>query len=284
MVIRGLKTPKLTLVMIALSAVPLRGQVFSWEANSFPNDAGWEQVSQFCEPETWIEDGWYVQDVDMDACPDETEGAADSYRRYLLEFLGTPTFFVEWEVEGDGDQSEIIGGAPAALAVFNSHGIAYTFFIARDLAKLNRDNLLPEIHVEIEPGIAHLHRLELYGPDLYVWYIDGEVVDSGVPEGQFPADNARITFRGKSWHMPNVIRWNYIRYGVPSTSPGDFDSDGDIDQRDAFYFAECISDRGNGPGVPADSGCVDWADLDADGDVDFADMAEFQRIFTGEGE
>ncbi len=279
---RGSRTPMLA-TLIALTAVPLLADVFSWEADSFPVDGGWELLQQFCEPETWLEDGWYIQDVDRDACPDENEGASDVYRRYLTEFLGAAQYYAEWHVEGDSDRSEIDGGAPVAFAVFNSFGIAYTFFIARDLAKLNRDNLLPIVFVDIEPDMAHVHRLELYGPDLYIWYIDGEIVDSGVPEGPFPADNARITFRGKSWHLPAVIRWNYIRYGhIPEPASGDFDSEGDIDRRDFFYFAECVADRGNGPNVPTDPGCL-WADMDADGDVDFHDFSLFQLAFTGGG-
>ncbi len=76
--------------------------------------------------------------------------------------------------------------------------------------------------------------------------------------------------------------WDYIRYGVPASEhSGDYDSDSDIDSRDYFYFAECVAERGNGPGVPTDAGC-EWADTDADGDVDFADFARFQRAFTGE--
>ncbi len=277
---RGSRTSTIA-TMVTLTAVPLLADVFSWEADSFPIDAGWDQVSQFCDPETWLEDGWYIQDVDMDACPDETEGAADAYRRDLTEFLATPQYYVEWDVEGAGDQSEITGGAPASLSVFNSFGIHYVFFIARDLAKLNRDNLLPIVFAEVAPGVAHVHRLELYGGDLYIWYIDGEIVDSGVPEGPFPADNARINFRGKSWHMPNVIRWNYIRYGdIPAPGGGDFDSDGDIDGRDFYFFAECVAERGNGPDIPTDPGCL-WADMDADGDVDLLDFAGFQQAFTG---
>ncbi len=253
--------------------------VFSWECDSFPVDGGWELLQQFCEPETWLEDGWYIQDVDRDACPDETEGASDVYRRDLTEFLGVSQYYVEWHVEGDSDRSEIDGGAPAALALGNSFGIRYTFFIARDLAKLNRDNLLPIVFVDIEPGMPHVYRLELYGADLYIWYIDGVIVDSGVPEGAFPADNARITFRGKSWHLPAVIRWDYIRYGhIPIPGSGDFDSEGDVDLRDFFYFHECASN--SGPGTDAGPGCR-WADMDADTDVDLIDFALFQLAFTG---
>ncbi len=274
----------LAVAIFAWSGATVSAEVFSWECNSLPVDGGWTFLGEFCEPTTWIADGSYFQEVDDDTCPNEPVGESEGYRRELVDFLDHPQFWVEWRVEGDGPASELFAGAPTALGLANSFGISYTFFIARDMAKLNRDNLLPIIFATFDAGVAHTHRLELFGDELYAWYIDGDLVDSGVPEGPFPSFDAFIVWAGSSWHEPALNRWDYIRYGdLQEPFSGDFDSDGDRDGRDAFYFAECIAERGNGPGAPADPGCP-WADMDADGDVDFADFGQFQRAFTGSDE
>ena len=76
---------------------------------------------------------------------------------------------------------------------------------------------------------------------LYTWWIDGQVANSGKPEGAFPSFNAWITWGGSSWHEPTVNRWDFIRYGIIATEhSGDFDSDGDHDLRDYRYLHECI--------------------------------------------
>ncbi len=242
-------------------------------------------LGEFCEPTTWIADGSYFQEVDDDSCPKEPVGESEAFERSLDDYLASAQFWIEWRVEGNGNTSELIFGAPAALGMGDPFtGVNYTFVVARDMAKLNRGNLLPIIFAPFAAGVAHTHRLELLGDEWYAWYIDGHLVDSGMPSGAFPSRIATLTWLGRSWHEPALNRWDYIRYGdLQEPFSGDFDSDGDRDGRDAFYFAECIAERGNGPGAPADPGCP-WADMDADGDVDFADFGTFQRTFTGSNE
>ncbi len=172
-----------------------------------------------------------------------------------------------------------------ALALGTNNGINYSFYIAGDQAKLNRDNTLPIIFVDLEPGVPHTHRLELYGADLYVWYIDGVIVDQGVPEGAFPSFNPRITWLAKAAWLPNTTVWDYVRYGtIPVDGRGDFDSDGFVDLDDYYFFQECLANNGpgifGGPDLDAGPGCR-FADFDFDTDVDLADFAVFQRAFTG---
>lgn len=62
----------------------------------------------------------------------------------------------------------------------------------------------------------------------------------------------------------------------PVLPAGDFDCDADVDADDFAFFAGCLS----GPDVPASVSC-EYAGQDVDGDVDLADLAVFQRAFTG---
>jgi hypothetical protein len=63
--------------------------------------------------------------------------------------------------------------------------------------------------------------------------------------------------------------------GIPAT-PGDFDLDGDVDQKDFGHLQNCFS----GSSVPYASGCSN-ADLDVDGDVDAADFVIFDGCMKG---
>jgi len=281
-------TRRLQMAIAALSAC-LWGEHafadgFSWECDTPPVDAGWIFLGDFCNPERWLADGWYHQRLDMDSCPNEPVGESEYYRRELTDFIRSSTFFVEWRLEGDGPRSDIVGGGPSSMALGNFYGIRYTLFVARDQAKLNRDNQLPIVFVDIKPSTSHVHRLELYGDESYIWFIDGQEVDSGIPEGPFPSFDARITWGGSSWHAPAYNRWNFIRYSVIATDGGgDFDSDGDHDLRDFYHFHECVERPSwpefvaSRPDGSADPGCL-WADINGDAFVDLLDFAEFQIL------
>ena len=65
-------------------------------------------------------------------------------------------------------------------------------------------------------------------------------------------------------------------WSFTTAAPGDFDSDGDVDQGDFAYFQRCLS--GNGQVV--DQPCRN-ADLHVDGDVDLDDYQVFQSCMGG---
>ncbi len=262
------------------------GQVVTYEGQSFLDEQGWQR-SPFCEPERWIDDGWLVQRVEppIPECGQPPYGDWDSYRRSIAEFNDAEAFFLEWRLLSDGERSEFPGAAPAVMAAASYGDVRYNFTLARDQVKFLRDPDLPSHFVDIAPDVIHTHRLELYADQLYVWYIDGEVVESGVPEGHYPSFRPEVIWHVASWWLTNQTFLDYIRYGrIPDDGSSDFDSDEDVDLSDARYFAECLDvgwgGGAGGPDADAGPGCR-WADADGDTDVDLSDFAAFQNRFTG---
>ncbi len=269
---------KLALVLVVLATSSL-GQVFTYEAADVPENSQWILLQRYCSPETWIEGGRYIQHTALDCGPPPHGHDSESFTRPLTEYQGQYRFFIEWTVETSGDRSEILWGAPVILSAWSQGAVNYQFSIARDQVRLIRDNRLPILYVDVVPGVLHTYRLELYGADLYVWYIDGEVIDSGIPEAAYPSSNPNMNWRGKSAYYESTTKWDYIRYGVtPADGSADFDSDDALDLFDHYYVQECF-DR-SGPAADAGPGCR-FADFDGDADVDLRDFAEFQNRFTG---
>jgi hypothetical protein len=269
-------------LLLTLAAAPAHAQVFSSEFFSDPVSEGWELAAQVCNPALWTQGGWYHQQLDLGGCEPPGGGGADVYRRSLEPFNGTTPFFAEFRVETDGDRSEIPGGAPALLAIGCSCPVIYHITVSRDLVQFFRAADLPVWFIEIEPGVPHTFRIELY-PDRYGFYIDGYVIDEGIPEGPFPAYDSRISWRGRSWYLPCHNAWDYLRYGrTPVDGSGDFDSDGALTQHDFYFFHECLNNVrpgiNGGPGNDAGPGCR-FADFNADADTDLADFADFQNAF-----
>lgn len=268
-----------------LLEAPLYAEVIAYEAHVFPEEVGWTP-NAFCDPERWVGDGWLFQHVQYCEGVPPPGGQRESFARSLGPFVGQNTFFVEWRMETDGDRSEIGGVAPASLVASGRTGVNYHFTIARDQVRLIRDNLLPIVFAETDPGIPHTYRLELHGDELYAWYIDVQIIDSGVPEGAYPTSETNvISFRAKSWYLESTTRWDYIRYGViPEDGTGDYDSDAEVGLDDYYFFHECLTNRrvgiNGGPGNDAGPGCR-FADFDHDTDVDLHDFATFQNTFTG---
>jgi len=267
--------------LLAAATVPAHAQVVSSEFFSDPVSEGWPLFNQYCA-ETWLEEGWYYQRFDPKTCPTGTNGAQDAYVRPITDFNGESEFFLEFRVQTDGDRSEIPRGAPALLALGNFAGVNYHITVARDLVKFLRDVRLPIWFFEIDLGLPHTFRVELYA-DWYVFYIDGEIADDGVPEGPFPAHDSRITWLGRSWELPADNAWDYIRFGVlPLDGSGDFDSDGVVTLDDFYFFHECLTNErlgiNGGPGMDAGPGCR-FADFNHDSSTDLSDFATFQLLF-----
>ncbi len=269
---------KYAIIAFFLSGVlsPSVAQVVSYEATSFfPEEVGWERDFTLFPADRWLENGWLVQFAEIvDPGPPE-EVERDSYRRTIGEFSSSPTLFVEWTMFTDGPREGIQAVAPAALAAGGQMGIIYHFTIAEDQVRFIRGSQFPVLWIDIAPQIFHTYRIELYSDELYVWYIDGEEIDSGVPEGAYPTPDSVVAFRGKAGLEDVFVWWDYIRYGViPADGSGDFDSNGEVGLYEVYYFQECLL-------TPAGSwpGCA-WADMDFDADTDCDDWFLFLAAWT----
>ncbi|UCC32248.1 MAG: hypothetical protein JSU86_08185 [Phycisphaerales bacterium] len=272
-----------TWLLLVAAAAPGLADVFSSEFFFDPVSEGWELIQQICA-ETRVDDGWYYQRFDHDVCPLGSATGQDAYVRSITEFNGEPQFFLEFRVQTDGDRSEIPRGAPSGIAMGCFCGVIYHVTVARDLVKFIGHFDLPGWFIEIEPGVPHTYRIELY-PDRYAFYIDAYLIDEGLPDGPFPAHDSRISWRGKSWYLPCENAWDYIRYGViPVDGSGDYDSDAEVTLDDFYFVHECLTNQrpgvNGGPGNDAGPACR-FADFDFDTDVDLLDFAAFQLTFTG---
>ena len=211
-------------VVIALALVsPVLGGVYSYECDSFPSDAGWETISEWCGASQWVEDGQLFQDVDF--CPgyDPPQGQQFDYSHTQAPYLGHSAFFMEWVVQTDGDRSEISYVAPVSVSASNGGSYSFQTIIASDYVKFARDFDVSIIFTDITLGVPHTYRIELYGDQLYRWYIDHDLIDSGVPEGNYLTSNPRLLFRAKAKFVESTAVWDYIRWGIsppmrPATS------------------------------------------------------------------
>ena len=179
----------------------------------------------------------------------------------------------------DGISEEIPSVAPAAVVVWDANALLYHFTIADDRVRFLRGSGLPTVFFDIEPGI-HTFRLELYGADLdeiYLFFIDGELLSSGVPDGPLfnPVWGAQVNFRSSAVLVPSTSIWSHFRWGeMQVDGGGDFTEDGAVGQDDVFYFQECLTTEAGGW-----AGC-EWADMDFDGDTDCDDWALFLKAWT----
>ena len=263
-----------------IASATARAQIVSYECTSFPEDEGWEHIDVLFPADRWLQEGWLHQQAEIAAPGPPQVSEEDLYRQSLGDFDGAATFFLDWRMETDGTQKGFPNISPAAIVAGGFAGVLYHFTIAENQVRLIRDTLLPVVFAHIEPGTAHTFRLELFGDEWYSFYVDGRLIDSGIPEGRYPTTDSRITFGARAGLDGETTRWDYVRFGViPAASSGDFDSDADRDLRDFYFFEECL--RNGGSGTDAAPSCT-WADMDADGDADLLDFAEFQVAFTPE--
>ncbi|MFQ5463935.1 MAG: hypothetical protein ACE5E5_15085 [Phycisphaerae bacterium] len=272
-------SPKLAAVLALLLGSYSYSQVYVYECDVLPLEAGWTLTQTFCDPGEGIIDGGLVYTVDI--CPTQPPfGQQIDYRIHISEFIGVPEMFFEWRSESTGDRTELNFTAPSSFVMADGGGVKYHFTIASDQIRYIRDDNDPWVYIDITPNAPHTFRVELFDVDWFTVFIDGVVVDEGIPEGTLMQFDPRISFRAKAQFVASKTTWEYMRWGViPADGSGDFDSSGAADAFDLFYFSECF-DR-NLAGEPADPSCQ-WADFNADNTVDCTDAAAFATVYTGD--
>ncbi len=269
----------LTALLVAVClAGPALAFVLNYEAIGLPEDSGWERIV-FGTPERTLEGGWFVHTLQQQQ--------RDAYRYNIGGISGLAgRFFMEWRAVTDNPEWLIDEWqVPAAVASGGNAGVLYHVVMTESAAVLLRDIFIPRVIVPITQG-AHTYRIEVF-PDEYIWYIDGVVVDSGVPEGPYPDPNARLIWGAEiSYNSapPATTAWDYVRFGrIPDDASGDYDSDGAVTDFDYYFFHDCLTKVGpgifGGPAQNAGPGCR-FADFDADTAVDLLDFAEFANQFT----
>ncbi len=268
-------------VLVLLFGNSLAADVYTFECTSVPDkEDGWILVQVWCDPEPqWIEEGRLYQHNEL--CEGWNNGQFISQKRLIGDLSNTQSWFAEWVMITDGISEELIYGAPAMFIVFDGNAMDYHFTISDDRVRFIRDlGPDPVLYFDIEPGIFHTFRLELYGPELgqsYVVYIDGEIVDMGVPEGPLfnPPYDPSVHFRAKARLVPSTTQWEYMRWGsIPIVGSGDFDNNLEIDSFDLYFFQECLTTEAGGW-----AGCA-WADMDEDGGTDCDDWFLFLAAWT----
>ena len=186
---RGLKdAARCAVALVLVSATSGLADVYTYECDSSPPDAGWTLLQVVCEPEQWTEDGSLIQEVPL--CNNQENpnwSTRIDHGRDIENLEGVSSWFAEWRVTTTGIREELIYGAPALLVVFDGNALLYHFTIADDRVRFIRQlGVNPTLYFDIEPLVPHIFRVELYGRDLgnsFVVYIDGEIVDSGAAEG-----------------------------------------------------------------------------------------------------
>lgn len=184
-----------------------------YEGNVFPEDAGFERFATY-DPDRWIDDGWFVQEIEQGAGPGGPFGGErDTYHYDLPAFAGEP-FFIEWRLLTDAPNSEVDGHNGAAILVLVGGPVTYHFNIASGLARILRGYPYPTLYFDIAPGVPHTYRLEVYRGDYFEFTIDGAVKDAGFPEDDFPTADALLSFGSRYYLSPHTTQWDYVRFGT----------------------------------------------------------------------
>ncbi len=268
--------------LVASLGGPAPAQVITYEANSFPEEVGWERRPPGApHGDRWLEDGWLIQWL--------SEPAQDYYRYDIggvTQLVGR--FFVEWRAITENpswliDEWQV----PAVVSAAGQGASLYHTVMTESAAVLLRDVIIPRVIAPISIDLPHVYRVEVF-PDEYIWYVDGIVADSGIPEGRYPDPNAFVIW-GASLTSDGApaatTAWDFVRLGrIPDDASGDYDSDGTVMLSDHYFVVDCLTKDGpgifGGPGKSAGPGCR-FADFDADADVDLLDFAAFQNLFNG---
>ena len=276
--------PRTAVLVLVWATGIVSADVYTYECDILPQPAGWILNQAFCgcppkpcEGNQWIEDGNLFQQNGL--CEGYSGANFVSHKKPITETSATGEWFAEWRMVTDGISEEIPAVAPALVLVWDANALLYHFTIADDRVRFLRGSGLPTVYFDFEPG-TRTFRLELYGEDLdeiYLFFIDGQLLSSGVPDGPLfnPVWGAQVNFSSSAALVPSTTIWSHFRWGQrPADGSGDFHSSGEVNTDDLYYFQECLTTEAGGW-----PGCA-WTDMDFDGDVDCTDWELFLQVWT----
>lgn len=215
-------------------------QVITYEGSIFPETLGWQRFSGTA-PQRNVDGGWLIQTI---------EHGQDYYRYDIGGMTGlVGRFFVEWRAVTDNPEWLIYEWqVPAVVSAAGRAASLYHTVMTESAAVLLRDNFIPRVIVPISIGLPHVYRVDVF-PDKYLWYIDGVVIDSGVPEGSYPDPDAFVIWGASLTYdgAPAAITaWDYVRLGrIPDDASGDYDSNGAVTLIDQYFVADCLTRASN---------------------------------------
>ena len=208
------------LVLLLTGWIPalVRGTPIDYTGDVFPEEIGWERVGTF-DADRWLDNGWLYQHVQLGDWAPPPGGEQDFYQRALADFAGE-RFFIEWRVVTDAPATEIDGVGGSSLSA-SGGGILYHLTIASDRVRLIRGVQYPVVWVDSQPDTAHTYRLEVDGAADFRWFIDTQLITSGVPEGEFPNPAAFLTWGAKYHLSESTNSWDYVMFGaIPEPGTG----------------------------------------------------------------
>ncbi len=205
-----------TLIVVLNLAVPVCGQMISYEGNSFPEETGWERRPRSNQPERWLNEGWLqfrCAVIDPEICV----GEDDFYRWDLDDFAGAQRFMLEWSVITDGPRSEILDVAPTTAVASGQSGIRFHTTVAHDQVRFF-DDIFDAHWIDLRRS-AHAFRLDIYGEHWYEWSIDGSVQVAERPDKQYPTADSFIIWGVRAACDDSESAFDYVRFGIPEDEP-----------------------------------------------------------------
>ncbi len=210
---------KLIFLTFSMCHFTVRAAIVEYEGDVLPEEFGFSDRVVFYDPERWIEDGWFFQRIDIGQGAGEPwDGDVDFYKYSLSSFAGLP-FFVEWRVMTDAPNADVDGRNGGAILTVAGSGVnapvvTYHFNMASGLARLLFGFPMPTLYFDIEPGVPHTYRLEVYGGDFFEFRIDDVVRASGLPEDAWPTSDASMAWGARYFQSAHTTQWDYIRFGT----------------------------------------------------------------------
>ena len=197
---------------------PTWGSVITYDANVFPEVAGFTRAGTQ-DADRWLSDGWLHQRVDLGVWDPPPYGESDYYRHDVASFMDAP-FFIEWRMISDAPASEVDHQNGGSLVVLVGGPVTYHFNISSTLVQFYTGHF-PNLYFTVDPAVAHVYRLDVFGADWFEFRIDDDLLFADVPESVFPTPDALMSFGTRYYRAESTGSWDYVKFGaIPEPATG----------------------------------------------------------------